>query len=334
MSELQQVFAKPQKIEDINAEKPLIDIDLSMCIPGLKPRMIRLINTIAQYSPIGKELLEQAQKDGYKMMMIGASGWSGQVMKDEKMLMLNSVESDNYLVEVMSHECRHIQQFARNVPFTTEEYTIKDGIRLHRAKEADCEATGAAVAHQVSVNAGLPEVWESFKAERKEIAQGFENACKDKTNPEVSHEMLQGAFNGWYKEPQLQELYETGYVLNGLCNSVYNEKVPFDKVFQKKTTSAQIVKTVCADNKGGCYWEENLNVLNEPEKCLINDSSMYRINQVLCGMEKLGGKPQDYSHMDMPRREEYLAKKEQEKSKNDEKIMQKAIRQKLSMRNR
>lgn len=315
MSDLQQVFAQPQKIEDVSAEKPLIDIDLSMCSnPAQKTRMTRIINTIAQYSPIGRELLEQAQKDGYKMGMVSACGWSGQVMQDSKLLLLNAVESDDYLVEVMGHECRHIQQYARDVPFETRAFTIKDGIRLHRAKEADCEATGTAVAYQVMVNGGISKPFEEMKKERPAIAAGFEAACKDKTNPDVSHEMLQGAFSGWYKEPMLQEMYEKGYVLNGLCNSIYDGAMPFDQVFQKKMTSAQIVNMVCTDNKGGCYWAENEAVLNEPEKCLINDSSMYRINQVLSGVEKLsGGKKQNMEHMDMPRRETWGKEQEAEK---------------------
>lgn len=310
MNDLQTAYeAQPRPVPEEEA-KPLVAIDMSYCIPAQKKRAVKIINTIAESSPLGKTLLEQAKKDDYKLIMVGAEGWAGQVDAEHKYLFLNAFESDDYLVKTMAHECRHIQQFARGAEFDCGVYNIRDALRFSRCKEADAEATAAAVCHEIRANSGNDAPMKAFAEDRPEIVNGFEKGVKDPTSPVVTHEMFQGAFDGWYKGDSMVQRYETGYIVQGSLVRCWDPSTDKETYFTKKTTSAQILKTICADNDGGCYWEGELDTLNRPERLLINEATVKRADDVLDGFEQSTGKTYDRGYRDMPRRETFRAEPE------------------------
>lgn len=294
-------------------EKPLVAIDMSFCMSAQKKRATKIINAIAENSELGRDLLEQARKDGYKLIMIGAQGWAGQVDADHKYLYLNACENDDYLVKTMAHECRHIQQFARGAEYDCSVYNIRDALRFSRCKEADAEATAAAVCHEIRAKTGYDAPLKEFAKEHPEIVGGFEKAVKDPSSPVVTNEMMQGAFDGWYKEDAMVQTYETGYIVKGALNHCWDREADQSAYFRKKTTSAQILKTVCANKDGSCYWENELDTLNRPERLLISEATVSRVDEVLGGLEKVTGKPLDRSYRDMPRRETFRAEPAKEK---------------------
>ena len=315
MTQILNTALNPQAKEETDqSEELLVPIDISRCAPANQKRAIHIINTVAKNSALGKELLEEVAKQGYQLMMYGACGWGGVVSESSKILSLNCCCSDNQLMQIIGHEARHVQQFSNGIDSDCNHYVFKGAVMTHRAKEADAEATSCAVCYEMKQN-GVDGPWKEFEADVPLVAKGFMAACKDETAP-VTHKMLQGGFEGWYQNEEMVLRYEYGYLRDGGLNYSWDERNHPETYYVKPITSKQIVETVCRDSKGKCYWSDNPDVLEQPEKLAITESTKKKCQQAFMIRKSGFNLEEDKTYQSLPLREELKANKQKAANSN------------------
>lgn len=296
------------------SEKLLVPIDLSMCTGNNQKRAVHIINTVAQNSELGKELLEEVAKNGYQIRMFGASGWGGCVSQDTKTLTLNCMCSDDELMQVICHEARHVQQFSNGLEGDCNRYDFKGAVMSHRAKEADAQAASCAVCYDL-MQKGIDGPMKAFAKDDPLIAQGFMDACKDKTGP-VTTQMMRGAFEGWYKNEEMVLRYEYGYLRDGGLNYSWDERNHPETYYNKPVTSKEIVDAICIAPSGEGYWENDPNVLEQPEKLAITESTLKRCKQAFMIRKSAFNLEEDKTYQTLPLREELKAQKQKSANSN------------------
>lgn len=304
-----------QKTETANQpEELLIPIDISRCYGNNKQRAVHIINTVAKNSPLGRELLENVAKEGYQVAMFGACGWGGMVCESTKILSLNCCFSDNQLMQIIGHEARHVQQYSNGIDSDCNRYTFKGAVMSHRAKEADAEAASCAVCYEMKQN-GVEGPWKEFEADVPLIAKGFMAACTDEKAP-FTHKMLQGGFEGWYQNEEMVLRYEYGYLRDGGLSYSWDERNHPETYYIKPITSGQIVETVCRDPAGKCYWSDNPDILEQPEKLAITESTRKKCEQAFMIRKNAFNLKEDKTYQSLPLREELKARKQKQKPAN------------------
>ena len=252
------------------AEKPEIDIKIEgrkgRHNDADKKRLTGFVNTIARHSPFGRAVLEDAARDGYTLVMENQKDSYGFCDKPTKIIALNPNASDDMLIATLAHESRHAQQFSRGATDDYKAFDMKSGIMLSRAMEADAEAASTATCHEIRVNSGNDGPWREVVEATRTIAMGFA-AATPSLNAPVSDAMLQGAFNGWYKDAWMVEAYERAYFIDEMRQSMKEEK-PLP-AYDKKLSSEEIVAMFCSGVDGKCYWADQPKVLEAPEKLEI-----------------------------------------------------------------
>ena len=253
-----------------SAEKPEIDIKIEgrkgSKNKADKKRLVGFVNTIARHSPFGRAVLEDAAGDGYTLVMEDQKDSYGFCDKPTKIIALNPNASDDMLIATLAHESRHAQQFSRGATDDYKAFDMKSGVMLSRAMEADAEAASAATCHEIRINSGNDGPWREVVEATRTIAMGFAAATPSMNAP-VSDAMLQGAFNGWYKDAWMVEAYERAYFIDEMRQSMKEEK-PLP-AYDKKLSSEEIVAMFCSGVDGKCYWADQPKVLEAPEKLEI-----------------------------------------------------------------
>ena len=137
-----------------------------------------------------------------------------------------------------------------------------------RAMEADAETAAAATCHEIRINSGNDGPWKDFSEDSVEIANGFMTAAPSRNAP-VNDKMLQGAFNGWYRDVAMMEAYEEGYISDTMHYAMKHPKEGMPD-YDKNVKSEDVVALFCSNAKGKCYWADNPQVLNERDKLSIS----------------------------------------------------------------
>ena len=258
-------------------EAPLIDIQ----IQGRKgkrryndeKRLTSFINTIARHSPFGRAVLEDAAKDGYTLIFENQKDSCGFCDKESRIIALNPALSDELLTATLAHESRHAQQLARGAEDAFGVFNLRSELMYTRAMEADAETAAAATCHEIRINSGNAGPWKEFSEDSVEIAADFVRAAPSADSP-VTDKMLQGAFNGWYRDIPMMTAYEDGYVVDTMKFAMRNTKdemPPYDKTAE----SGEIVNMFCSNAAGKCYWAENPDVLNDKDKLSIDPATYH-----------------------------------------------------------
>ncbi len=260
---------------DYIAQEPKIDLPFQAYSENGRNRFAHLINTIADYSPTGRAVLEDAAKAGFKLQMQAMSGTQGFVCEEMKTIFLSTCYDDNVLMETLAHECRHVQQGMRGVPDNYRELVIRDTVKLNRGIEADAESVGAATAWEIRKNSGNDGPWKALAEKCPKITQGMEAAAKGDEKI-ATPAMMRGAFDGWYQNKPMMDIYEKSVICTDvLSNSLqeHRESKPAD-FFKREMSSAEMVNMFCKDSAGKCYWADKPDVLDEPARLQINESTM------------------------------------------------------------
>ena len=256
---------------DESAEKPEIDIKIEgrkgRHNDADKKRLTGFVNTIARHSPFGRAVLEDAAKNGYTLVMEDQKGTYGYCDKDVGVIALNPSASDDMLIATLAHESRHAQQFSRGAESDFGIYDLKGDVMFSRAMEADADAAATATCHEIRINSGNGGPWKEMVEDSRTIAMGFASATPSLNAP-LSDAMLRGAFNGWYKNISTVESYEQSYIVEEMRNSMKNKEKPM-LAYERKTSSEELVNMLCPGVDGKCYWADNPNVLEDPEKLEI-----------------------------------------------------------------
>ncbi|MCQ2914461.1 MAG: hypothetical protein MJ247_04630 [Alphaproteobacteria bacterium] len=305
-SELNSIFEKKHKPGNRgNNHEEIKKADIPFKIRTKNPknvnRMVGIINTIAQNSPFGKAVLQEACDNGYSLAFEAQEESCGFCDPENKAIVLNPSMDNDLLIATLAHEARHAQQFVRGATQEFGKYNLKSELMYTRATEADAETAACATCHEIRVNSGIDGPWNAFAEDSEEIAMGFVNATEDVNQP-VNDNMLRAAFNGWYKATDMVEAYEESYIQDTMKSATkYKEEGEYP--YSDSITSAEIVKCFCSNAKGECFWNNNLNVLEEPEKVAMSAATFDAADKYNKIRENRYGTPKDDSYLDLPVRD-------------------------------
>lgn len=288
-------------------EKPLVGIDLSLCDEDRRARAVHLINTVARNSALGKSLLETVAEQGYRLTMTPSFGCFGSACEAMKTLSLSTLASDDRLMQVLSHEARHIRQYADGIDSEASHYVFKGAVMAHRAKEADAETASAAVCYEMK-QSGVAGPWAEFETEVPEVAKAFLSAAKGDERT-ATPAMLRAGFEGWYDNEERLRGYEKGALHSGL-NASWDERNDPASYYAKPLSSRQIVEAICRDAAGKCYWAQNPDVLEQPQKLAVTEATVKKCEQAFLIRKSGYNLEEDKTYKTLPLREELKAQKQ------------------------
>lgn len=177
-------------------------------------RIIALINRIAENSPSGTAVLNEAAQHCKLVLSSEQTSVGYATCGDEKnpdwRIALNPRYPDDILASTLVHESRHICQFANGCKeYPRNTLNMKSAIMLDRAMEADAD-TAACMTVMELAKAGDMKALLGFARIRPSVVKA---ACETlKENPKASVETLQkSAFRGWYDSEGIKKGYEKAY---------------------------------------------------------------------------------------------------------------------------
>lgn len=300
------IFSLPVFRGFYKEEKPEVDIKLKGS-KNEKKRLTALINAIAQNSPTGRKLLEDAAQNGYALGFAVQRNSFGSCCRDKKRILLNPTFDDNTLIATLTHETRHAQQHQRGVPeFYTTDFATE--VRLRRATEADAQAAAAQVALEIRAATKDESVWRAFAQTAPIIAAAVMKPSIEKPLGMVADDQsstMQDAFKGWFDQSAMMTVYESRYLRDPMRSvgflPVWERLSVFKEMpFSKHLTSQQIVETVCATNKGECYFKHDPHILNEPQMCAVTPETKAVANHFFEMRRDITGKAKDPSVSPLP----------------------------------
>lgn len=269
-------------------------------------RLSHLVNEIAQYSPSGRAILEDAAKQGYELcfeMQLGSIGFCN---SDDKKIALNPMYSDNALTSTLVHEGRHAQQHGHDLPQEFGECTLKSEVMLARAKEADAQACAAMAVLEIRGNTNEGGAWESFKSHALRVAEALpEKLTRYQVNYEPfepTPDLMRRAFEGWYQSASTLEDYEQGYIVGVMESAAEdNEILPYSKEY----TSKEIVNLFCHAPDGSCYLGDCPDILDDQRKLCLGPKAIAAANTYFAWRQDKDGTAPDTSYKDIPMRREF-----------------------------
>ncbi|MGN0904228.1 MAG: DUF6782 family putative metallopeptidase [Alphaproteobacteria bacterium] len=162
-------------------------------------RLERLLNTVSQYSPTGRALIEEARKKGAKFSLSDElpSGTLGCCNASSGEILLNAAQPDAFLLTTLVHEARHSVQ---ELPFSAD-YSVGTALKLNRAREADAVAWQAVAAYELKD--AVPEAAAAFEKQHFRTAWNC-NRWMDQGDRDKA---LCSSFRAWYADVS----YVNGY---------------------------------------------------------------------------------------------------------------------------
>ena len=260
---------------EYKAQEPKIPFKIQAYTDDGRNRFAHLINMIADHSPTGRAVLEDAAKAGYQLKMQAMSGTQGFVCEGMKTVFLSTCYDDDVLVETLAHECRHVQQHMKGMPDNLHEFVIRDAVKVNRAIEADAEAVGASVCYEIMKNGGNDAPLKALETKVPKIVKSM--MAKVKGDEKIATpEMMQGAFDGWFENKAIMDIYEKSVITtdclgNSLRDHHDSKRTDF---FKREMSSSEIVNMVCHDSTGKCYWSTNPDVMEEPARLQVAESTI------------------------------------------------------------
>ncbi|MBO4643184.1 MAG: hypothetical protein J5716_01080 [Alphaproteobacteria bacterium] len=292
-------------------EKPAIDIKLEGS-RNEKRRLISLINTIANNSPTGRRILETAAEAGFTFGFECQLGSYGFCDPSEKRICLNPVTNDAELTTTLTHEARHAQQYANGVPNKFCAFDVATEIKLRRATEADAQAAAAQTALEIRASTKDEKVWNAFEHSDRLIARSVYRPPLSESLSSVvaaSDRNMQNAFEGWFKDKQIINAYEESYLYAHLTNiekqSKTADKVAYfaHRTFEGHKTSAEILNMVCLNEKGKCYFSDDVSIMDlTPSMCGLCQETRAAADAFFQEREQITGQAPDTSYKDLPDR--------------------------------
>ncbi len=249
-----------------------------------KKRITRMINQIV-VSETGRKTLEIASKAGYQLGMEFAFGCNGGCNKENKNIVLNPVSEDDVLVGVLIHECRHAGQFERGEYDASDDKrprneTIKTNIMRTRAVEADAQATAAQVLGEI-MEAGNDEPLFAFcrQIDNYPIAKAFQNALRNESALKDGTART-AAFLAWYENEPIKKAYDEAYQVEMMTRREKNNTNRSD-TYSVSQPASRIVKELCLNNDGSCYFSDNPKILETGHYVEVNRQTAAKIKDLI-----------------------------------------------------
>lgn len=246
----------------------------------VQKRITSMINQIVE-SETGRQTLEIASKAGYKLGMEFAFGCNGGCNKENKNIVLNPVSKDDVLVGVLIHECRHAGQFERGEYDASDDRrprneTIKTNVMRTRAVEADAQATAAQVLGEM-MEKGNEQPLFAFcrQPDNRAIGKAFEYALYEDGALSNGHART-AAFLAWYDNEPVKAAYDEAYQVEMMQRREDRGDHKTD-TYAVSQSAAHIVKDLCLNNDGSCYFSEDPKVLESGHYVAVNKESAEKI---------------------------------------------------------
>lgn len=192
-------------------------------------RVDRLLKRICKTTPLGKQIVESAEKRGIAIGIDGDKGNSwGSYSPSMKYVSLNEKASDAQLLSTIVHELRHSEQ----KPEHDFNNTVFGSIAEVRAMEADAMAHECAAVYQM--RKAEPETYKLFVNRHGGMMKAFEDSFnQDKDMTKAKGE----AFKAWYDHAEYVELYDRSIVefsaMGKMTAGAYKDDMPSSKLAEK-----------------------------------------------------------------------------------------------------
>ncbi len=266
MNKLKKAFNTPKvDVGGYDKEaKPLVDVDLSYCTDDEKPRMISIVNRLAQ-SEAGKETLEIAAEAGYKFGFLDAgTNCFGCCFGGIDAIGLGPMATDDKLVSTLCHEARHAGQGVRmeGIP-GRDELNVASIIKSSRAKEADAQAYAVKACYELHQQGDMGPL-ATFKEFYPPIYDAFETSIAK--HGEMNNQVVTDVFKGWYDQTTTKQAYEDGYIIDPMHSALecFDKGPPyFAYSFAFDVPSATVVDKIGYTKEGNYLQGENPNFLEE-----------------------------------------------------------------------
>ena len=247
-------------------------------------RITEMINQIV-VSETGRRTLEIASKAGYTLGMEFAFGCNGGCNKEEKNIVLNPLSKDDVLVGVLVHETRHAGQFERGEYDASDDRrprneTIKTNVMRTRAVEADAQATAAQVLGEMMEKGNEGPLFAFCRQpDNYAIGKAFERALYEEGALENGHART-AAFLAWYENEPVKKAYDENYQVEMMERRQARGDHKTD-TYADSQSAAKIVKDLCLNNDGSCYFSEDPKILESGHYAEVNPESAAKIDRLI-----------------------------------------------------
>ena len=247
-------------------------------------RITEMINQIV-VSETGRKTLEIASKAGYTLGMAFAFGCNGGCNKEERNIVLNPLSKDDVLVGVLVHETRHAGQFERGEYDASDDKrprneTIKTNVMRTRAVEADAQATAAQVLGEMMEKGNEGPLFAFCRQpDNYAIGKAFERALYEEGALENGHART-AAFLAWYENEPVKKAYDENYQVEMMERRQARGDHKTD-TYANEQSAAKIVKDLCLNNDGSCYFTEDPKVLESGHYAEVNKESAAKIDKLM-----------------------------------------------------
>ena len=285
MSSLQQGFEQKVSVSDNENLKQNLNPPFEIVgDENAQKRIVDMINQIVE-SDTGRQTLEIASQAGYKLGLEFAFGCNGGCNKENKNIILNPVSKNDVLVGVLIHECRHAGQFERGEYDASDDKrprheTIKTNIMRTRAVEADAQATAIQTLGEMMEKGNEAPLFAFCRQpDNRAIGKAFEYALYE------DHALENGrartaAFLAWYDNEPVKKAYDEAYQVEMMERREQRGDHKKD-TYAVSQSAAKIVKDLCLNNDGSCYFSENPAVLESGHYVAVNKESAEKISNLL-----------------------------------------------------
>lgn len=251
---------------------------------NIQRRITDMINQIV-ISDTGRETLEIASKAGYKLGMEFAFGCNGGCNKEKKNIVLNPVSRDDVLVGVLVHECRHAGQFERGEYDASDDKrprneTIKTNVMRTRAVEADAQATAVQVLGEMMEKGNEGPLFAFCRQpDNRAIGKAFEYALYEE-NALTNGAARTAAFLAWYDNEPVKKAYDEAYQVEMMKRREARGDNKTD-TYAVSQSAAKIVKDLCLNNDGSCYFSADPKILESGHYAAVNKESSEKIDALI-----------------------------------------------------
>ena len=272
---------------------------------NVQKRITDMINQIVE-SETGRKTLEIASKAGYKLGMEFAFGCNGGCNKENKNIVLNPVSKDDVLVGVLIHECRHAGQFERGEYDASDDKrprneTLKTNIMRTRAVEADAQATAVqALGEMMEKGNDAPLFAFCRQPDNRAIGKAFEYALYEDNALQNGHART-AAFLAWYDNDPVKKAYDEAYQVEMMARREDRGDHKTD-TYSMSQSAAKIVKDLCLNNDGSCYFSQNPKILESGHYVAVNKETAQKLSDLLTRIplakKTNGNQPEKFAQSD------------------------------------
>jgi len=285
MPKLQQDFERSIPVSEADSLKQNLNPPFE--IVGDKNTRLRITDMINQIveSETGRRTLEIASKAGYKLGMEFGFGCNGGCNKEKKNIVLNPMSKDDVLVGVLIHECRHAGQFERGEYDASDDKrprneTIKTNVMRTRAVEADAQATAIQALGELFEKGNSGPLFAFCRQEaNRAIGEAFERALYEE-NALNNGKARTAAFLAWYENEPVKKAYDEAYQVEMMKRREARGDHRMD-TYAVSQSAAQIVKDLCLNNDGSCYFSADPKVLESGHYVAIHREPAEKINALI-----------------------------------------------------